>query len=562
MHPEDIAGRLSALEERFARIEARLTGLSVPVRPPAPLQSGFPKPAAGEARAPAPKPPVAGSPARMPDAEERPSLATSVLGWGGAIALVLAAAYLIRLAIDTGWLTPVRQVAFASIAGLLMIGAGFALRGVNRQYAGLLPAGGIVILFLSIYGAHLYYGFIGVMAAGAAVVVVCAVSLWLCRAFDSDLYALFAVAGSYSSPFLLSGFRASITDLVIYFSAWSVVFSVFAIWHRRRLIYLLALYLALIGFDVIWRGRAPDEWIAALTFQTVQFVIFGVATAVFSVRNDSPLESRSALAHLPPLLLFYFLQYALLSRHLPELAPWIAVASAAVVAGLYGAARAALTRPLPGGELLLWTYLALVLFHAGYIESVPRQWAPWVAFAVVPVVAALVLRRGTGMGAAWPIWLAVGLIFLANYLRIIFNIDAEPVPGRKLLALAYAALLYLGYYFVRSRNAYRSVEMLVLYAGHISAMAAALHLLDGRIVQSVAWGILAIACLVLSLRQRDRVLGQSSLLMFGATGGKVLLYDLSGAAPIARIVSLVVLGITFYFGGLLYQRMLGAGAKS
>jgi hypothetical protein len=341
-----------------------------------------------------------------------------------------------------------------------------------------------------------------------------------------------------------------------------VVFSVFAIWHGRRLIYLLALYLALIGFDVIWRGRAPDEWIAALAFQTMQFVIFGVATAVFSVRNDSPLESRSALAHLPPLLLFYFLQYALLSRHLPEFAPWIAVASAAVVALLYGAARAALARPLPGGELLLWTYVALVLFHAGYIESVPRNWAPWVAFAVVPVVAALVLRRGTGMRAAWPIWLAVGLIFLANYLRILFNIDAEPVPGRKLLALAYAALLYLGYYFVRNRNVYRSVDMLLLYAGHISAMAAALHLLDERIVQSVAWGIFAITCLVLSLRQRDRVLGQSSLFMFGATGGKVLLYDLGGSAPLARIASLVVLGITFYFGGLLYQRMLGAGAKS
>jgi uncharacterized membrane protein len=46
--------------------------------------------------------------------------------------------------------------------------------------------------------------------------------------------------------------------------------------------------------------------------------------------------------------------------------------------------------------------------------------------------------------------------------------------------------------------------------------------------------------------------------VFAATAGKVLLYDLSGAPPVARIVSLVVLGVTFYFGGLLYQKMLGA----
>jgi len=100
--------------------------------------------------------------------------------------------------------------------------------------------------------------------------------------------------------------------------------------------------------------------------------------------------------------------------------------------------------------------------------------------------------------------------------------------------------------------------LLLLYAGHISAMAAALHFFDVPIVQSAAWGVLALACLGVSLARHDRLLGQSSLLVFAATAGKVLLYDLSGAHPVARIVSLVVLGVTFYFGGLLYQKMLGA----
>jgi len=36
-------------------------------------------------------------------------------------------------------------------------------------------------------------------------------------------------------------------------------------------------------------------------------------------------------------------------------------------------------------------------------------------------------------------------------------------------------------------------------------------------------------------------------------------YDLGGASPLTRIVSLVVLGVTFYAGGLLYQRMLAVG---
>ena len=163
----------------------------------------------------------------------------------------------------------------------------------------------------------------------AAVVLVCVLSLWLCRAFESDLYSLFAVAGSYSAPLLITGAPA-MADLVIYFSAWSVVFSVFSIWHGRRLIYLLALYLALIVFDVMWHLRAPEAWVAALVFQMVQFAIFGTATIAFSIRNQSPLDMPGAWAHLPPLLIFYFLEYALLRQHLPQFAPWIARTTSAI----------------------------------------------------------------------------------------------------------------------------------------------------------------------------------------------------------------------------------------
>ena len=541
MISQDLGERLAAIEQRLARIEARFApGILTP------------KPPAAAARA-APPPQAA-----TESTEARPSLITSILGWGGAVALVLAAAYLIRLGIDSGWLTPMRQVALAVIGGLALIGAGLWMRALDRQYAGLLPAGGIAILFLATYGAHHYYGFIDATIAAAAVIGICLASLWLCRAFQSDLYALFAVAGSYSAPFLLSSLRGSITDLVIYFSAWSIVFSVFAIWHGRRLIYLLALYLALVGFDFIRRANAPDDWMAALIFQTAQFAIFAFATAAYSMRREEPLDGNSALAHLPALLVFYFLQYSVLSRHLPAAAPWIAVASAAVLAAIYGLARTTLDRPLPGGEFLLWSYVALVLFHAGYIESVPRHWAPWVAFVLLPAVALAATRR---VGpSAWPLYIAVVVIFLINYLRAVLDTDVQGVPARSALAIVYAIELYVAYWLARGKQEFAAV--MALYAGHISAMAAALHLLDTRIVESTVWALLALGCLGAAWTQRDRLLGQSSLLLFGATAAKVMLYDLSGAPPVARIISLVVLGVAFYAGGLLYQRIDRAVAPS
>ncbi len=438
----------------------------------------------------------------------------------------------------------------------MLIGSGFALRRNDREYAGLLPAAGIAVLFLAIYGGHLYYHLIGVQEAGAAIIIVCGASLWLCRAFESDLFALFAVVGSYFAPFLLTGVVGSLTDVAIYYSAWSIVFSVFSIWHGRRLIYLLALYLALIGFDMLWRVQGGDQWLAVIGFQTVQFAIFGIATALFSVHNDAPLEQQDALAHLPPLLLFYFLQYTLLNQHLPDIAPWIATGSLAALALIYAIARYSLQEQLPGGELLLWCYAALVLFHAGYLESVPKEFGHWIGLLLVPIVALVSIRSEDGFGSRWPIWVAVGIIFTVNCLRIIFNTDIDTVPARQFLPVAYALLLYLGYWFCRQKDLFGSATMLLLAVGHICAMAAAIRLLHEPIAESVVWGALAIGCLGLSLYVKDKQMGQSSLAVFGATAVKVLLYDLSGASTIARIIGLVVLGVTFYVGGMLYQRLL------
>ena len=545
------------LEQRFARIENRLNQLETRL-----VQAASQKSMASEKMPAQSTPPPKSSDSLSKVAPgKQPSSITSILGWVGSTALVLAAAYLIRLAIDTGWLTPLRQIVFAVLGGMVLIGTGFMLRDTDRRYAGLLPAGGVVILFLSVYGAHLRYGLIGPESAAAAVVFVCVISLWLCRVFASELYAMFAVVGSYSAPFLLSSLSATITELVIYFSAWSIVFSVYAIWVGRRLIYLLALYMALIGFDIIWHNKVAGEWLAAFVFQTIQFIVFATAAVLFSIRRQMPMDRNTAFVHLPALLIFYFLQYALLNNHIPAYAPWIAASSALVLVAIYGAARIVLDRPLPGGELIVSAYIALVLFHAGYIESVPKSWAPWVAFLLMPATAIVSLSRSAQGIVRWPLWLVVGIIFAVNYLRIVFSTDLETVPARDVLAILYALGLYAGYYLGRNREMFHNILMLLLYSGHISAMAAAVHLLHERIVVSTAWGFLALACLVLSLLQRDRMIGQSSLLVFAATAAKVLLYDLSNAAPLLRIVSLVLLGITFYLGGLLYQRMLGVESK-
>lgn len=553
--------RLEQIETRLTRLERLIISLSKDKDQAAPPPPATPEPemaaasAAQGAQIVRPvraTPPLRSWPVKR---EAEPLPVTQILGWTGATALVLAAAYLIRLAFDAGWLTPERQLAIAVLSAFALIGTGLRLRASDRQYASLLPAGGLVVLFLSIYGAHLYYHFIGMHAATAAVIATCLAALWLGRLFESELYGLFAVVGSYSAPFMLHTLSGSVTDLVIYFSAWSALFCVYAIWIGHRRTYLLAAYMALLGFHFLWKQMAPGEWGAAFLFQAIQFTIFMVGAVAFSVRHEQPMDKAEAAAHLPLLLIFYALQYALLQQHLPSAAPWIALASAGVLLMAYLVARRVMSQSLESGALLVGAYAALALFHAGYMELIPSEFAPWVALLLAPLLAVYLMLRGEAAAVGLPIRLLIGVIFVINYLRVMLNTHIASVPAHDLLALLYALELYAAYYFAGRLPSLKMLATPALFAGHIALMGAAVQIFDSRLMVSLAWGAISIACLLLSFKRQDKLLGKSSLLIFAASSAKVMLFDLSSATPLVRIGSLVVLGVTLYLGGWMYKKV-------
>jgi uncharacterized membrane protein len=492
-----------------------------------------------------------------------PSLSvTQILGWTGATALVLAVAYLIRLALDAGWLTPERQLGLAVLSGFALIGAGLKLRAADRQYASLLPAGGLVMLFLSIYGAHLYYHFIGAPMATGAVILTCLAALWLGRLFESELYGLFAVVGSYSAPFLLHTLAGSVIDLAIYFSAWSVLFCLYSIWIGNRRTYLLAAYMALLGFHYLWKAMSPDEWGAAFAFQAIQFAIFLGGAIIFSARHQRPMSRDEATVHLPLLLIFYALQYGLLNQHLPALAPWIALGSAGVLLLAYLVAKRVLAQPLESGAVLVGAYASLALFHAGYMELLPAAFAPWVTLLVLPALGMVLRTRDGVVSVSWPVRVLLAIIFAINYQRVVTGINVDAVPAHDVLALLYAAELYVAYVLARRLPALQSMATPALYVGHVALMSAAVQIFDGQLVVSFAWGVVALACLALAFRFSDKALGKSSLLIFAASAAKVMLFDLSSATPLVRIGLLVILGVTLYVGGWMYRKVDLIDAKT
>lgn len=541
---EALDSRLALIESRLANLE-RALGLAETAGPAAALVA----PAAA-----VPPPPTlsAREPAR---ARAAPTAPGNLMAWGAALSFVLAAIYFIKLVLAAGWLTPERQLAIAFVAGIALIASGLWLARYDRGYAAYLPAAGVVILYLAIYGAHLYYQLLEARIALGAVASVSGVAIALGAHFRRSAYAVIAGLCVYATPLAMDTLRSSLPELALYFTAWSVVFSVCALYEARRLTYLVPMYLAFLCFDAAWRMAGAGEWAFAAGYQCVQFAIFALTAAVFSVRHRAPLRPEETVAHALPLLYFYVSEYLLIGTHAPRLAPLLALGSAVLLLVLYLLSRRRLGAQ--DGEapaaVLVSAYCSLVTTHVVFFEWLPLRWMAWAALGLTPLLVLLAHQARPQRPVCLPIWLCAGGVLLFGFAQLFVPDLAGGAPPAPRAALGlYAGLLYAVYFAPRAALP-GSLGGGVLYGAHGAAMVLLLRLVEGSLAVSIAWAVLAIATMLLALRRADRVLGQSALVIFGASALKVLLFDLSGTATLIRIGVLVVLGISLYAGGWLYQ---------
>jgi uncharacterized membrane protein len=550
--------RLAAIEERLTRLEALLADRTV---------GGNAQPGTDTPWASAPSPqgagggrygPLPGAARSTAVSPARPgaSLATLLLGWGGALALVLAAAYLIRLAIESGWLTPARQLLMAVAVAFGMIVAGFRLRAMDGRYAGFLPAGGVVILFLSVYGAHHVFSLMGHGPAAVAVMLICFGSLWLGRSFASDLYAFFAVVGSYAVPVLMDS-PPSTLELAGYFMAWATVFAGFSLWQARRQIYLLATVLGALVLVWCFDGR-PEEWQSHSLLQAAHWWLLWSASLAISRRTGKSMTLRESVRHATALWLVYGIQFLLWDDHAPGSMVWILLAPVVLFAAMHGVERRWCGDHAEGSQALLWWWVALWAVHALYHETLSPAWQPWLACAALPLAAVALRVSGARAVVLAPLLGAASLLYALLLGQLLAEDVSTSTPLQALLLPLLALQGWGVWWAVQRTGRVAALQWAGLIAGHVAAMGAVLDLVNVPIAQSALWALLALGWIAVSRQVGQLRPAQSALPVFALAAGKVLLFDLSDAAPLARIASLAVIGVSFYAGGLFYQRSAAA----
>jgi uncharacterized membrane protein len=218
-------GRLVELEARVDRLEFELATLrqqaagkqsanvpnfsSAPVPPPrAPLPQPVRTAPAVEtqpaAKAWVPEPRPAISPSKSSESfEDR--LGSQIFNRIAIVLLLIGTAYGLKLAVDRGWIGPTGRVLAGLIAGagLVVWSERFRRKGF-AAFSYSLKAVGSGVLYLSMWAGFQLFHLLSAPVALAMMVLVTAWNAYMAWAQDSELLAVYALAGGFATPLLVS----------------------------------------------------------------------------------------------------------------------------------------------------------------------------------------------------------------------------------------------------------------------------------------------------------------------------------------------------------------------
>lgn len=202
------------------------------------------------------------------------------------LAIVGGLGYFIKWSIDHELLSPAGRVGIAVLAGSVMLAAGMLLMG--RKYhviAQGLTGGGLLVMYVSFYGANQWYGLLTIAAASAVMVVVVIAAGVLAVRFNSLLIAMLGLAGGYCTPILMRTPEPNLLMLYVYLLMLSLgvlVVSGFKKWHLLN-------YLAFFGTYGLFCGSLhvyeDADFPVAITFLSLLFVTHSSLVYLHNIRR-------------------------------------------------------------------------------------------------------------------------------------------------------------------------------------------------------------------------------------------------------------------------------------
>lgn len=484
---------------------------------------------------------------------------SNILGFIGIFFVILAGVYFIKLTIDSGWLTPPRQIMLAASCGLSFFLAPHFFPKADREYGALLAGAGTTILHLTWWGAYSYHHILDATSALTCATVVGLVSILASFGKGNRIYILVALAGTYFSAPIVGYSTKELATLSVFLMIWNISFTATAFLSRRRDVMMIASYYAALTVLLLSnRSNTSDAHLELLTLQLSQFVVFAAGLLSYSIYYKQSMNSEESVALMPLLLLFYFTSSHFISTVNPALAPWLGVIVGSSLLLIYLIAKKYLNDLKTGAILTAFGTLALI--ESFYFQLLDKMSQTFMGLIVAFGLLTIAKKYPDALRTHF--WPALIISSTVIYSALLTIVSPDAFPGMLFFNWMYAVMalvVALGMRHLSFESKAESTHLVLAFA-HVEMMLGFYRMFKGlgeagAIFVTSTWGVYAVAILLLAFFRRDKILGNSALTILLAVSLKAFFYDVANTTSVVRVVCLLIEGLLLYGCGWIFKRM-------
>lgn len=494
-----------------------------------------------------------------------------LVGWAAVGLILFAAAFFLKYAFDNRWIGELGRVAIGVTAGvsLTVVGFRYYQRGW-RVFSQILTAGGVVLLYLSVYAAFGYYHLASQKAAFIYLAILVAEAAGLAILYDAPAIAIMALIGGFLSPVLLRSDRDQYESLFGYIA----LLDIGALALLKRWPGLSSLAFA--GTHLLfwlWYGEHyhPRKLGAVMVFQTAVFLFFLLAHLGRRLLRRQPATVEDlGLLLINPLVFFATAYHLLNSNH----HDWMGVFAIGMALVYAGTAKVTLDRSTNArSEVLVMTAIAITFVTLAIPIQLQSNWIT-IAWSVEGLTILWVGFETKSMWlqgvACWSFAQALGRLVVRDT-PIGYRSMFTPVLNKYFLSsLAVTACLfgaaalckkfgkqkqtlapqlYLVFVLVSIATLWfvMSVETETFFRARAamlkSAEAASHEGWLGQMALSVLWSLYAGVLTAVGFIRRSAAVRWAALGIFGLTILKVMMIDIAVLQQLYRIIAFLVLGL-------------------